>query len=267
MIAGRRTFMMAALGAVGLAAIAAGPVAAQQKLAVGAYPSNPPWEFKNEKGEFEGFEIEVVKEVAKRIGVQTEIADMGFQALFAATSSGRIDVAVSSITITPERLKSQSFTQAYYDADLGMAAKKASGPKTLAELKGKTVGVLSTSTGDKWSKENQAKYGIAKINGYNAQNEMLLDLANGRVDAAISDVPGMEYSFLKMKDLAVAERIKTGEQYALMMRKGHPLLEKANDAITAMKKDGTLAAIHKKWFGTDAPADSSTAQVRPMPKE
>ncbi|MHB2167452.1 ABC transporter substrate-binding protein [Alsobacter sp. R-9] len=261
----RRTMLVAASLAMGAAL--AGPALAQEKLAVGAYPANPPWQFKNEKGEFEGFEVEMVREISKRLNLTPEISDMGFQALFAATSSGRIDMAISSITITPERLKSQSFTQAHYDSDLGIASQKAKPIKSPEELKGKTVGVLSTSTGDKWTKENQAKYGVATIRGYNQQTEMLLDLAAGRVDAVISDVPGMDYSFTKMKDLAVTSRIKTGEQYALMMRKNHPLLEKVNATVTAMKKDGTLPAIHKKWFGTDAPADSSTAQERPLPKE
>ena len=132
-------------------------------------------------------------------------------------------------------------------------------------MKGKTVGVLSTSTGDKWAQENKDKYGFGKINGYNAQTEMLLDLANGRVDGVVSDIPGMEYSFIKMKDLGVAERIKTGEQYGLMMTKNHPMLAKVNDTISAMKKDGTLAAIHKKWFGTDAAPDSSTLAARALP--
>jgi polar amino acid transport system substrate-binding protein len=95
---------------------------------------------------------------------------------------------------------------------------------------------------------------------------MLLDLNAGRVDAVVSDVPGMEYSFTRMKGLAVKERIKTGEQYGLMLGKDHPLLGKLNDALTEMKKDGTLAAIHKKWFGTDAPAGSSTVTEAPMPK-
>jgi polar amino acid transport system substrate-binding protein len=262
---GRRTVLWAASVVVGAAL--AGPALAQTKLAVGAYPANPPWQFKNEKGEFEGFEIEMVKEISKRLNLTPEFSDMGFQALFAATSSGRIDMATSSITITPERLKSQSFTQAHYDSDLGIASQKAKPIKSAEELKGKTIGVLSTSTGDKWTKENQAKYGVATIRGYNQQTEMLLDLAAGRVDGVISDIPGMEFSFTKMKDLAVTSRIKTGEQYGLMMRKGHPLLEPINTTITAMKKDGSLAAIHKKWFGTDAPADSSTMQERPLPKE
>ena len=147
-----------------------------------------------------------------------------------------------------------------------MAAKKASPIAKLDDLKGKTVGVLATSTGDTWVKENQAKYGSTRSRATTPRQQMLLDLGNGRVDAAVSDVPGLEFAFVKTPDLAVKDRIKTGEQYSLMMTKGHPLLEKVNDAITAMKKDGSLAAIHKKWFGTEPPAESSTATVKPLPK-
>ena len=235
-------------------------------LNVGAYPTNPPFEFKNADGKFEGFEVDIVNEAAKRAGLTTNIADYGFQALFAGTTSKRIDVAISSITITPERLQSQSFTQPYYDSDMGVAAKTDGAVKGLADLKGKIVGVLSGSTGEKWSKENQAAQGFTEIKGYNTQQDLLLDLNAGRVDGAVSDIPGMEYAFTKMQGLGVVERIKTGEQYGLMMTKDHPLLGKLNDALTEMKKDGTMAAIHKKWFGTDAAAGSSTVTEAPMPK-
>ena len=237
--------------------IAAGPAAAYAEgvLNVGSYPNNPPFEYKSESGAFEGFEVDIVNEAAKRIGMTTNIEGYDFQPLFAATSSGRIDVAISSITITPERLKSQSFTQPFYDSDMGIAAKTDSPIKGLADLKGKIIGALSGSTGETWSKEHQQSDGFAEVKGYNTQQDLLLDLGNGRVDAVVSDIPGMEYAFTKMQGLAVKERIKTGEQYGLMMTKDHALLGKLNDALTAMKKDGTLAAIHKKWFGSDAPAD------------
>lgn len=247
---------------------AAGPATAfpEGVLNVGSYPNNPPFEFKAESGNFEGFEVDIVTEAAKRIGMTVDIQGLDFQPLFAATSSGRIDVAISSITITPERLGSQSFTQPYYDSDMGVAAKTDGAVKGLADLKGKIVGVLSGSTGDKWAKEKQAEQGFSEVKGYNTQQEVLLDLAAGRVDGVISDVPGMEYAFTKMKGLGVVERIKTGEQYGLMVTKDSPLLEKLNGALSEMKKDGALAAIHKKWFGTDAPAGSSTVTEAPMPK-
>jgi polar amino acid transport system substrate-binding protein len=259
-----RRALMGLSAALGL--MAALPLAhAEGNLLVGAYPSNPPFEYKSESGTFEGFEVDIVTEAAKRIGMGVEISDLGFQALFAATSSKRIDVAISSITITAERLASQSFTQPYYDADMGIATRKDSAVASQADLKGKIAGGLSGSTGEKWIKDNQEKLGIAEVKGYNAQQDLLLDLMAGRIDAAVSDVPGMEYAFLKMTDLTVKERIKTGEQYGLMMTKDHELLGKLNDALTEMKKDGTLAAIHKKWFGTEPPAGSATVTEAPIP--
>ncbi len=260
----RRNLLIVA-AAVGFAA---GPVSAfaEGVLNVASYPNNPPFEFKAESGNFEGFEVDIVTEAAKRIGMTVNIEGYDFQPLFAATSSGRVDVAISSITITPERLGSQSFTQPYYDSDMGVAATTAGGVKGLADLKGKVIGVLSGSTGEKWANDNKAAQGFGEIKGYNTQQEVLLDLAAGRVDGVVSDVPGMEYAFTKMQGLAVVERIKTGEQYGLMVTKDSPLVEKLNGALSEMKNDGTLQSIHKKWFGTDAPADSSTVAEAPMPK-
>ncbi|HTV67879.1 MAG TPA: ABC transporter substrate-binding protein [Rhizobiaceae bacterium] len=256
-----RRSLLAVAAAIGFAT----PAFAQDVLNVGSYPNNPPFEFQ-EDGKFVGFEVDIVTEAAKRAGMTVEVQGLDFQPLFAATSSGRIDVAISSITITAERLGSQSFTQPYYDSDMGIAAKTDGAVKGLADLKGKIVGVLSGSTGEKYANENKDAHGFTEVRGYNTQQEVLLDLAAGRVDGVVSDVPGMEYAFTRMQGLAVVERIKTGEQYGLMMTKDHPLLGKINDAITAMKADGTMQSIHKKWFGVDAPADSSTAKEAPLPK-
>jgi polar amino acid transport system substrate-binding protein len=251
--------------AAGLAAIASAAVA-DTVLNVGAYPTNPPFETKTSSGAFEGFEVDIVNEAAKRAGMTTNIADYGFQALFAAIASKRIDVAISSITITPERLKSVSFTQPYYDSDMGVAAKVDSPIKGVSDLKGKIVGYLAGSTGEKWIKDNQASAGFADTKGYKAQQDLLLDLSVGRIDGVVSDIPGMQYAFKSMRELAVKERIKTGEQYGLMMAKDDPNLTKLNESLTAMKSDGMLAKIHEKWFGAAPPAGSSTVIVVPIPK-
>ena len=254
------------LFALGLSAAATGAFAAD-KLAVGAYPSNPPWEFKNAQGEFEGFEVDMVKDIGKRLGLDVEISDLGFSALFAATSSKRIDLAISTITITKERLKSQSFTQGFYDSDGALATRVDSKIKGLADTKGATIGVLSTSVGEVWAKANKDKYGFADIRGYDTYQNLLLDLQNGRSQGVVSDFAGMQYYFQKMKDLKIAERIPSpDDRYGLMMTKDHPLLGKVNDAVTAMKKDGTLAGIYKKWFGVDPEPNSSTVEERPLPK-
>jgi polar amino acid transport system substrate-binding protein len=249
-----------------LAVLMAGAPIRAETLEVGAYPANPPWENKKEDGTFEGFEVDLVNEVGKRIGADINIQDLGFQALFAATSSGRIDMAISSITITDERLKSQAFTQGYYDSDMALATATNSGVTSLADMQGKVVGVLSTSTGETWANENKEKYGFSEIKGYNAQQDLLLDTQNGRVAGAVSDIAGLQFAFMQMPSMHVVERIATGDRYGIMMQKGSPLVERVNDAITAMKEDGTLAALHKKWLGAEPDAGTSTVTVLELPQ-
>ncbi|MCQ8782094.1 ABC transporter substrate-binding protein [Mangrovibrevibacter kandeliae] len=247
-------------------ALAAAPQsAAAETLTVGAYPANPPWEVKKEDGSFEGFEVDLVKEIAKRLGDEVDIQDLGFQALFAATASRRIDLAISTISITNDRLKNQSFTQGYYDSDLALVTQVGSEVKTLEDLKGKTVGALSTSTGETWIKDNQEKYGFGEYKGYDTFQNLLLDVQNGRVAGGISDIGGFQYAMKQLPQLSIAERIQTGDRFAMMLPKNSPLLEKVNDAISAIKKDGTMAKLHEKWLGVPADPGTSTVEVLPIP--
>jgi len=264
-----RNIALAALAAVSLtgATLAGfGSAASAETLTVGAYPANPPWENKKEDGSFEGFEVDLVNEIGKRLGDDIEFQDLGFQALFAATSSGRIDMAISSITITNDRLQNQSFTQGYYDSDLALVSNKDSGITDLAGMKGKPIGAISTSTGEKWIQENSETYGFGEYKGYNTQQDLLLDTQNGRVAGAVGDIAGFQFAFQKMPAMHVVERIGTGDRFAIMMAKGSPLLEKVNAAITEIKEDGTMAALHKKWLGADADPKTATVMVLEIPQ-
>jgi len=249
--------------AAGMAA--SGAAQAADTIVVGAYPANPPWEYKTDSGAFEGFEVDVANEVGKRTGKTVEFQDMGFQALFAATASGRIDYAISSISITPERLGSQSFTQPYYDSDGTIVGLATSPIKSLDDLKGETIGVIAGSTGDAWAKANAEKLGIAEVKSYNAQQDLLLDAQNGRIAGGAGELAGFQYAITKMPDLKILVRIPTGERFAMMTKKGNPDLAAVNDAITAMKEDGTMAKIHEKWFGVAPEAGTSTVTPGPVP--
>lgn len=235
-------------------------------LTAGAYPANPPWENKTESGDFEGFEVDLVKEIGKRIGADIEFQDLGFQALFAATSSGRVDLAISSISITNERLQNQSFTQGYYDSDIALIANSDTNLKTLDDMKGKVIGAISASVGEAWIKANTDKYGIKEYRGYNAQQDLLLDVQSGRLEGAVGDIAGFQFAFTKMKGMKVVEAIPTGDKFAIMMKKGSPLLEKVNAAIDDIKKDGTMAELHKKWLDADAASNSSINTILPIPQ-
>lgn len=254
------------LGILIAAGLSAASPALAETITVGAYPANPPWEYKTDSGAFEGFEVDLAKEVGKRIGVDVEFQDLGFQALFAATSSGRIDFAISSISVTNERLQNQAFTQPYYDSDGTIVGKADSPIHSLDDLKGKTIGVISGSTGEAYAKANGEKLGFAEVKSYNAQQDLLLEAQNGRIDGGAGELAGFQYAIKQMPALKILVRIPTGERFAMMTRKNHPLLAKANDAISAMKTDGTLAAIHKKWFGVDPEPGSSTVVPGPLPQ-
>lgn len=250
--------------AVALAAALTAGTAFAQKLIVGAYPSNPPWEFKNEQSQFQGFEVDMVNEIGKRLGREVEISDYGFQALFAATSSQRIDIAISTITITNERLQSQAFTQGYYDADMALVSIEG-GAGGLADMKGKPVGVLASSTGESWVNANAGTWGWSEVRSYPDQQSLLLDVTVGRVAGAVSDLTGLIFSAQAMPQLKIVEVIPTGDRYGMMMPKGSPLLEPVNAAITAMKEDGTMATIYERWFGQPPAAGSATVTPLPIP--
>jgi polar amino acid transport system substrate-binding protein len=260
-----RHVFRAALVAAGLLATA-GVASAQQAIKVGANIGNVPWQFQNEKGEFVGFEIDLMNEVGKRLSGKIEFVNIPFQGLFAAVQSGQIDAAVSSITITKKRLESVSFAQPYYDSDQSLTVTKASGIKDLAGMKGKVVGVDTGSTGDMWTTENQGKVGIKEIRRFEGLNPAMLDLAAGRLDGYISDIPALLYYVKDKPQFAVVERIKTTEQYSVMFAKDSALRPKVNEAITAMKTDGTMAKLHEKWFGTAPDPQTTTATVADMPR-
>jgi len=135
---------------------------------VGANVGNVPWEFQDASGKIVGFEIDLVNEVAKRAGKTVQIDNIPFNGLFPAVQSGRIQIAVSSITITAKRLESLAFAQPYYDSDQSLSVLKTTKIEKLEDLAGKTVGVDTASTGDIYATENTAKLKIAKISRYEA---------------------------------------------------------------------------------------------------
>lgn len=258
----RRGALVATLSAI----LATSLPAYAADLKVGANVGNVPWEFQNEKGEIVGFEIDLAQEVGKRLNMNVSIVNIPFNGLFAAVQSGQIDAAVSSITITKKRLESVSFAQPYYDSDQSLAVRTDSPVKDLAAMSGKVAAVDTGSTGDMWATQNQAKYKFSDIRRFEGLSPAMLDLAAGRIDGYISDIPAVLYYIKDKPSYKVVERIPTGEQYSMMFAKNSPLLEKANAEITKMKQDGTLAKIHEKWFGAKAGADSTTVKVMEMPK-
>jgi polar amino acid transport system substrate-binding protein len=233
---------------------------------VGANIGNVPWEFQDASGKFVGFEIDLVNEVAKRAGKSVQIENIPFNGLFPAVQSGRIQIAISSITITPKRLESLAFAQPYYDSDQSLSVLKTAKIEKLEDLSGKTVGVDTASTGDIYATENAGKLKIAKISKYEGLQPAMLDLAAGRIDGYISDIPAVEYYIKDKPQYKVVARIPTNERYSFMFAKNFGEAAKINDILSTLKKEGFIAATHKKWFGSTPPDTSSSVKVMDVPK-
>ena len=108
-------------------------------------------------------------------------------------------------------------------------------------MSGKVAGVDTGSTGDMWATQHQAENKFSDIRKYEGLSPAMLDLAAGRIDGYISDIPALQYYVKDKPTYKVVERIPTGEQYSIMIAKGSPLLPKVNDVITKLKDEGFIA--------------------------
>ena len=238
---------------------------AADELVVGANIGNVPWEFQDASGEFVGFEIDLVKEIGRRLDRDVEVVNIPFNGLFPAVQSGRIDIALSSITVTEKRLRSVAFAQPYYDSAQSLTVLSRNPANGLEDMRDKVIGVDTGSTGDMWTTANQSNYGFADIRRFEGLAPAMLDLQSGRIDGYISDIPSLEY-FIRDKDyFKVVERIPTGERYSMMFARGNPLAAEVNDVISTLKREGFVAALHEQWFGSAPEETSSTVVVIDQP--
>ena len=236
--------------------------AAEAVLKVGLNSENVPWEFMRD-GKLVGFEVDMLEELAKRTGMKLEYITVPFSGIFTGLQSGQWDLASSSIWITEKRLAEMDFADPYYDSDIAMMTSKDSKIKSLADMKGGKFGADTGSMNDQWLKDNQEKYGPYEVTNYDSPTDAFLDLQAGRVDGVVADAPTALYYVQENADagLDVPFLMGIGFPQAWAFRKGDALRDKVNDVQNEMKQDGTLAAIYKKWFGKDAPADTSVTKV------
>lgn len=237
-----------------------------EPLIIGINDNNPPWKFTDESGQVMGFEVDLAEAIAESLEVDIELVDLPFTELFPAAVSGRIDLAMASITVTDERLKTVAFSQPYYDSDQSLIVKVDGDINGLEDLMGKVIGVESGTTGELWINDYQEQYEIGEVMRDEGNFEAIMDdVASDRVDGYIADIPFALYYTKDRPELEVLERIPTGEQYALMFSQTNPLRNDVNAVITQLKENGSMAEIYKKWFGQEPEPQSSTVVVLPMP--
>lgn len=223
----------------------------EKVLKVGSDIAYAPFEFFDEKHEAQGFDIDLMKAIGEDLGYKVEFKTSSFDSLSMSLANGNFDAVISAMTITPERAKSILFSDKYFQTVQYIASKKGSNFKTIADLKGKRVGVQLDTTGQ-FVVEDQ---GITPKK-YDTTPDALNDLLNGGVDAVVADAPVVIYFAEKNKNANI-DTVKADvdpEFYGIAFKLGNTeLANKVNATLKKFKEDGTYNNIYKKWFNEDAP--------------
>lgn len=246
--------------AVGMAVTAN---AADLKVAV--YSANVPFSYEDGSGKLTGYEVDLINLVAQRLGKTVEYSSAPFHMLFSAVQSGRADLAIGTVTITPKRLESISFTQPWIDSELCLTVATKSGIQNLDGMAGKGAAALTGSVGEMWASANLPKYKFSEVRRYDGTSEAFLDVAAGRVGGFLHDCPSDAYYIKDKPQYKIVDHISTNEQFAPIFKKDSPLVGEINQEITKLKEEGEIDRLHKKWFGESAPDGSSVKKVLPIP--
>ena len=250
------TLIKKLLLSAGLFTLALANVQAQNKeLIVGSSATYRPFAYESPSKEIVGYDVDIIKAVAQKAGLQIKIINTPWTGIFAALNNGDVDLVISGVTINEKRKQSYDFTAPYFEARQLMAVQQNSTVKSLKDLAGKKIGVVTGSTGDDIASREFGKTN-SDIRRFESTPVIISELVNSGVDAAIGDNGVIAFRVQEHKQLkTVSDANFPKEYFGIVVKQGNKaLLDKLNTALAAVKADGTYAQIYKKWFQADAPA-------------
>ena len=217
----------------------------------------PPMEYYAEDGKTPtGFDIELSKEIAKRIGLEVEFIDTAWDGIFAGLNTNRYDAVISAVTITDDRKINFDLSQPYVGNGQAIIVRKDSPLeiKKFSDLAGLKVGYQAETTSDFYTKKHAAAENFTYIeNGYDKIMNAYDDLRLKRIDAVVSDtVVSVDYLAPADTVFKAAWLSDPDEFLGVCVKKGNTvLLDKVNAALSDMKEDGTMKSLFEKIFGMD----------------
>lgn len=216
------------------------------KLVVGMSADYAPYEFhyidENGKDVIGGFDVDIAKEIANKIGVNLVIQEMDFDALVSALPAGKVDLVISGMNPTEERAKVVDFSEVYYNSKHGILVRAEDADKyqTFADLEGAKVGVQLGSTQEKIAKTEIPNVNLQQLSNI---NNLILELKAGKVDAIVMEKPVAEMAVKSNPELAVGKPIyeeQTGGNAVGIAKNNPQLLAKVNEVITELNESGKM---------------------------
>ncbi|MFD2171571.1 transporter substrate-binding domain-containing protein [Tumebacillus lipolyticus] len=220
---------------------------AGKKITLGTSADYPPYEYHDtaKGGEVVGFDIEIAKAIADKLGYSVEVKDMDFNGLVPALQAGTVDFVMAGMTPTAERKQSVDFSDVYFEAKNTIVAKKGSNLKLADDLSGKKVAVQLGSIQETAAKEMKG----LNIVPLNKTGEIIQEVKAGRVDAAIIEDTVAKGFIEANKDLEFNAIPKTEEAgSAIAFPKNSKLTADFNKALKELKDSGKIEELIKKWF-------------------
>lgn len=219
-------------------------------LTVGTNAEFPPFEYVDDNGEPDGFDVALIKAIGEKLGVSVEVENMEFDSLVSSIGN-KIDVAIAGMTVTEERKNSVDFSNSYYDAVQYVIVPEGSEIASFDDLAGKAIGVQLGTTGDFIASDDVDG---ANVSQYNKAVDAVNDLINGRVDCVIIDKnPALvfESKFAgQVKAIDGAQFDFEVEDYAIALPKGDAVLaDQINTALDELKADGTFDKLVEEYIG------------------
>lgn len=225
---------------------------------LGLDDSFPPMGFRNEDGEIDGFDIDLAKEVAKRLGVELKLRPVDWDGVILSLNKGDIDLIWNGMTITEARQEKIDFSKPYLANRQVIVVQPGSGVTTKADLAGTVVGIqLGSSSEEAVSSEPEVLGSFKELRKFSNNTEALMDLAAGRLSAVVVDeIVGRYYIAKRPGEYTVLQEHFGKEEYGIGFRKADDEFRQAVDTILdEMRGDGKAAEISKKWFGENIVLD------------
>ncbi len=222
-------------------------------LIVGTAANYEPFEFYNSNFALDGFDIALMQELGKRMGVEVQFKDFAFDGLLNTLELGQVDAVISALSVTPERQAQVDFSNLYYVGDdAALVTKTFTGTITgAADLAGLKVGVERGTTYQAWVQQYVVDAGLSNqeaLMTYSDTNQMVRDLRNGTVDVALlGDLPARQIE-RRVPDLQISGRQFSQQQFAIAARDGSSLIDQFNKALLAMQSDGSFGALVAQYL-------------------